>query len=76
MCPATKPPTLSLAELPAVAVVSEWADFTRTDSRTIRKDLEAGRVPGAFRVGRSWRINTAVALASLAVMEHAEGGGE
>jgi len=32
--------------------------------RTVRADLQASRIPGAYRRGASWRIDTAVYLAA------------
>jgi excisionase family DNA binding protein len=39
-----------------VVTPAELAAYLRVDVRTIRKAIEAGSVPGAERVGRSWRI--------------------
>ena len=63
--PATRPSTLRRDQLPAVATVAEIAAFERCDERTVRKALEAGQVPGAFRRGRSWRVRTDVYLAEV-----------
>lgn len=63
--PATRAATLRVEDLPAVATASEISDFERCDVRVLRADMEAGRVPGAYRRGRSWRVNTAVYLASF-----------
>lgn len=54
---ATKAPAGSLCDLPPVALISELADVLRVDPRTLRNSCEAGEVPGAFRVGQSWRVN-------------------
>ncbi len=64
--PATRPPTLRAEDLPDRATVAEIAALDRCDERTLRKDLEAGLVPGAYRRGRSWRIVTATYLAATA----------
>lgn len=64
--PAQIPPTVTANDLPAVATVAEIAAFERVDERTLRKALEDGRVPGAFRRGRSWRIVRDAYFASLA----------
>lgn len=64
--PAVRPSTVHVADLPEVATVAEWAAFERVDPRTLRADLEAGKVPGAYRRGRAWRIVTATALAAIA----------
>ena len=61
--PATRPSTLRREQLPAVATVAEIAAFERCDERTIRKALQMGEVPGAFKRVRSWRIRTDVYLA-------------
>ena len=60
--PSQRPTTLRTDDLPDVATVAELAAFERVDPRTLRADLEAGRVPGAYRRGRSWRIVTATYL--------------
>lgn len=65
--PATRRATMHAEELPDVATVAELAAFERVDPRTLRSELEAGRVPGAFRRGRSWRIVTATYLDAIAV---------
>lgn len=64
--PTTRPATVSAAELPDVCTVSELAAFERVDARTLRADLDAGKVPGAYRRGRSWRIVTRTYLDALA----------
>lgn len=64
--PATKPATLGCDQLPSVATVAEIAAFERCDERTIRKALEAGEIPGAFKRGRSWRVVTTAYLAAVA----------
>lgn len=63
--PATKAPTVSIYALPDVTTVPELAAATRCDERTLRADLNAGRVPGAFRLGRSWRIVTRTYLDAI-----------
>ncbi len=62
--PATRVPTLRADELPAVLTPQELADWDRCDVRTVRAALKAGTVPGAYRRGASWRINTAIYLAA------------
>jgi hypothetical protein len=52
-------------KLPAIATVAELAEFERVDPRTLRADIEGGKVPGAFRRGRSWRVYTAAYLKAL-----------
>ena len=63
--PAQLKPKITREELPSVATVRELAKFARCDERTIRKALAAGEVPGAFQVGRSWRVCTDVYLAQV-----------
>ena len=63
--PSTRPATVRADDLPDVATVAELAAFERVDPRTLRADLDAGRVPGAYRRGRSWRVITATYLAAL-----------
>lgn len=68
--PSVRPARVSLADLPAVATVSELAAFERVDERTVRKAIEAGELPGAFRRGdRALRIRTDIYLAATG---HAE----
>jgi hypothetical protein len=62
--PATRPATVRVDELPPVLTPQELADWDRCDVRTVRADLRAGTIPGAYRRGCSWRINTAIYLAS------------
>jgi len=69
--PSVRSATLRADELPDVATVPELAAFERVDPRTLRADLDAGRVPGAFRRGRSWRIVTATYLAAIDAREPA-----
>lgn len=67
--PSTRPATVRAEDLPAVATVAELAAFERVDPRTLRADLDAGKVPGAYRRGRSWRIVTAAYLDALSGKE-------
>lgn len=74
--PATRPATVTTEELPDVATVAELAAYERVDARTLRADLEEGKVPGAYRRGRSWRIVTRTyldAIAAAADFAHREG---
>ncbi|NTU71602.1 MAG: helix-turn-helix domain-containing protein [Coriobacteriia bacterium] len=63
--PRTREATVCIADLPDVATVAELAAFERVDERTLRAELDAGRVPGAYRRGRSWRIVTRSYLAAI-----------
>lgn len=63
--PTVRPATMSATELPDVCTVAELAAFERVDARTLRADLDAGKVPGAYRRGRSWRIVTRAYLDAL-----------
>jgi len=63
--PAVRVATMTAEDLPAVATAAELAEFERVDVRTLRADLEAGKVPGAYRRGRSWRIITATYLDAM-----------
>jgi hypothetical protein len=63
--PSVLPPTMSAEDLPEVATVADIAAWERVDPRTLRKACEAGTVPGAFRRGRVWRINTRTYLATI-----------
>ena len=67
--PAVRAASVRAEDLPDVATVAELAAFERVDPRTLRADLEAGRVPGAYRRGRSWRIATRTYLDALATPE-------
>ena len=61
--PRVRVATVRADDLPDVATVAEFAAFERVDERTVRKALEAGEIPGAFKRGRSWRIRTDVYFA-------------
>ena len=63
--PATRAATIMASDLPDVATVSELAAYERVDPRTLRADLDAGMVPGAYRRGRAWRIVTATYLQAV-----------
>jgi hypothetical protein len=54
--PSARPASMRTGDLPDIATVAELAEFERVDPRTLRADLGAGKVPGAYRRGRSWRI--------------------
>jgi hypothetical protein len=64
--PRIRPATVAAHDLPDVCTVAELAAFERVDVRTLRHDLDAGKVPGAYRRGRSVRIVTSTYLASVA----------
>jgi excisionase family DNA binding protein len=51
--PAPLPPALTDGRL--FATCPEAAEVLRTDARTLRKALEAGKVPGT-KVGEHWRV--------------------
>jgi predicted DNA-binding transcriptional regulator YafY len=55
--PSTRPATLTREDLPDTLTAQELADYERVDVRTIRHDLAAGNVPGAWRRGKAWRIS-------------------
>lgn len=57
-----RPPLRDLAthDFPWVSP-PELADYLRCDRRSIVRMLELGAIKGAYRVGRCWRIPTAVA---------------
>jgi hypothetical protein len=69
--PTTRPATVRADDLPAVLTPQELADWDRCDVRTVRADLAQGKVAGAYRRGRSWRIVTATYLHALEVDRHA-----
>jgi len=54
--PATRAATVRTDDLPDVLTVAELAAYERVDERVLRADLDAGKVPGAYRRGRAWRI--------------------
>ena len=58
--PATRAPSVRRSDLADVVTPSEFAAYKRLDVRTIRAALQAGEVPGAERIGRSWRIDMTV----------------
>ena len=64
--PQTRVPVVEADQLPEVMTAQELADFERVDVRTLRAALEAGKVPGAYRRGRSWRILKTIYLADVA----------
>jgi len=63
--PATRVPTLRADDLPDIATVAEIAAAVRVDPRTLRAEIVAGNVAGAFRVGQAWRIVTQTYLQSV-----------
>lgn len=63
--PSQRPASLKTDDLPDIATVAELAAYDRCDPRTLRADLEAGKVPGAYRRGRNWRIVTATYLSAV-----------
>lgn len=62
--PSTRPATVRVSDLADVITAQELADFARVDVRTIRAALAAGQVPGARRIGQTWRIVTSEYLAA------------
>ncbi len=64
--PVTRAATVRAEDLPDVCTAPELADYERVDVRTLRTDLDAGRVPGAYRRGRAWRIVTRTYLDAVA----------
>jgi len=73
--PSQRPPTVRTDDLPSVATVAELAAWERVDPRTLRADLDAGKVPGAYRRGRTWRIVTATYLDAITARIPASGAG-
>ena len=63
--PSVLPATMRAEDLPEIATIAEVAAYERVDARTLRKACDAGTVPGAFRRGRPWRINTRAYLAAI-----------
>jgi hypothetical protein len=63
--PSTRPSTIRTHDLPDIATVAEIAAFARVDPRTLRAEIVAGNVPGAFRVGKAWRILAQTYLQSV-----------
>jgi hypothetical protein len=68
--PTTRPATVRADDLPDVATVAELAAFERVDPRTLRADLDAGLVAGAYKRGCSWRIVTSAYLAAIEAGHH------
>lgn len=58
-----------------MCTASELAAFERVDVRTLRAELDAGNVPGAYRRGRSWRIVTRRYLDGLSPMSSSASAG-
>lgn len=54
--PAAAQPVLSLAELPAVLTPAEAASLLRVSVTTVKDWARAGDLPGAFKVGKEWRV--------------------
>ena len=48
------------------ATVEEAANYLRVERQTIYRMLIKGKIPGAFKVGRAWRIDLDEMLRSLA----------
>jgi hypothetical protein len=69
--PRTRVPTIRADAAADVMTVQELAALIRVDPRTLRVELEAGLVGGAFKVGRSWRIVRSTFLASIEAGHHA-----
>lgn len=44
-------------DVPALATVEEMAELLRTTKKTVYNLLEDNDVPGARKVGRSWRVS-------------------
>lgn len=63
--PSVLPATIRAEDLPEVATITEVAAYERIDPRTLRKAAEAGKVPGAFKRGRNYRVNTRAYLAAI-----------
>jgi hypothetical protein len=64
--PAARAATVRESDLPDVCTASELAAFERVDVRTLRAELKAGNVPGAYMRGRQFRIVTRAYLDALA----------
>jgi excisionase family DNA binding protein len=45
-----------MGEVPEVMTVNEAAEYLRVHHSTIRRHIEAGKIP-AFRVGGAWRLH-------------------
>jgi hypothetical protein len=58
--PRTRPATLRREDLPDIVTVNEFAEYDRSDPRTVRDDAKAGLIPGAYQRGKSWRIDMTV----------------
>ena len=63
--PSVLPATMRAEDLPEVATIAEVAAYERVDPRTLRKAAEAGKVPGAFKRGRNYRVNVRTYLAAI-----------
>lgn len=65
MSPTTARRVLSAKDLPDIMSPQDVADFEACDVRTVRKDLEAGKVPGAFKRGSRWKVAKFVYLSEI-----------
>jgi excisionase family DNA binding protein len=59
------------AKTRAWLTTQEVADQLRIDPETVYRLCRAGKMPGALKLGRSWRIHAETLLASLWGSSHA-----
>ncbi len=63
-------PVTDLASLPVLLTVEEAAALLRISPKTAKDWARAGELPGAFKIGREWRVKRDELLAWM------NGGGE
>lgn len=56
----------------AILTVDELAAFLRVNRKSVYQAIHAGKMPGARRLGRTWRISLAAVLKWLARGERFE----
>jgi len=58
-----------------ILTVDELAAFLRVDRKSIYSAIHAGKMPGARRLGRTWRISLAAVLKWMATGERVQTAG-
>ena len=61
-----RPATLSQKNSPQVVTVDELAQYLRIDRKSIYAAIHSGRMPGAQRFGRTWRVSLPAVMKWLA----------
>lgn len=58
-------PVLELGQLPAVLTPAEAAQLLRVSELTVKAWARAGDLPGAFKLGKEWRVERDALLAHI-----------